>query len=77
MNHDLQTDLQREVGGLRCVDVLERLPDYLGAALEPADVARVKAHLSQCANCAGFGGLYGRAVAAIRTLSRPSDAASS
>jgi len=70
MNHDLQSDLQREVGGLRCVDVLERLPDYLGAALEPADVAKVEAHLSGCANCARFGGLYGRAVLAMRALAR-------
>ncbi len=73
MSHDLQIDLQREVGGLRCVDVLERLPDYLEGALESADVAKVEAHLSGCSNCARFGGLYGRAVAGMRALARPEE----
>jgi anti-sigma factor RsiW len=73
MSHDPETNLQREVGGLRCVDVLERLPDYLEATLEPADLAKVEAHLSGCTNCAKFGGLYGRAVAAMRGLAREGD----
>lgn len=70
MSHDPEggLDLQREVGGLRCIDVLERLPDYLDGALTPADVAMVEQHLAGCANCARFGSLYGRAVLAMRTL---------
>lgn len=72
MSHDPDgvLDLQREVGGLRCIDVLEHLPDYLDGALGPADVARVEEHLAGCANCARFGSLYGRAVGAMRTLAK-------
>ncbi len=54
-------------GGLRCDEVLERLPDYLEAALPPSERAQVEAHLRGCANCADFGGAY---VALVQALQR-------
>lgn len=59
-------DLDRMVGGLRCRDVLELLPDFIDEDL-PADVlARVKAHLDGCDTCEKFGGEYGEMVALLR-----------
>lgn len=72
MSHDPDggLDLQREVGGLRCIDVLERLPDYLDGTLTPAELASVEQHLAGCSNCARFGSIYGRAVGAMRALAK-------
>lgn len=76
MDHDLENELLRVVGGLRCVDVLEHLPDYLDGSLGAAERVSVDEHLAGCDNCARFGGLYGRAVGALRGLARrtPRDA---
>ena len=46
---------EREVGGLRCSDVLARLSDYVDGDLGEADVAMVRAHVAACDNCARFG----------------------
>lgn len=70
MDRDLDAELQRVVGGLRCIDVLERLPDYLDGSLGESERERVEAHVAGCANCARFGTLYGRAVGAMRTLAK-------
>jgi len=58
---------EREVGGLRCRDVLALLYDYLDDELESAERSRVEAHLSACSVCAGFGGEAGAAAQAVRT----------
>ncbi|MCA9544453.1 MAG: zf-HC2 domain-containing protein [Myxococcales bacterium] len=60
-------------GGLRCDQVLERLPDYLEDALPPGDRARVEGHLKVCANCARFGGAYAALVQLLQAEAAPAD----
>jgi len=59
-------DLDRMVGGLRCRDVLELLPEFVDGELSAAVLARVAAHLSGCDTCEKFGGEYGELVALLR-----------
>lgn len=59
-------DLDRVVGGLRCRDVLELLPDFVDGELSDAVLARVTAHLRGCDTCERFGGEYGELVALLR-----------
>ncbi len=68
MSPDMHRELDNEVGGLRCLDVLERLPDYIAGELTDLEVGKVETHLAGCSNCARFGSLYGRTVAAMRGL---------
>ena len=58
--------LDREVAGIRCREVLERLSDYLDGELAAHDVARIEAHLRGCDNCERFGGRFGAVVKALR-----------
>lgn len=45
---------EREVAGIRCGEVLERMPLLLDGDA-PADiVAKIEGHLRQCSNCAQF-----------------------
>lgn len=37
---------------LKCVDLVERVTDYLEGALAPDELARVRAHLLSCDGCA-------------------------
>jgi anti-sigma factor RsiW len=65
---------QRQIAGVWCGEVLERLPDYVDGALDPAEVARVEAHLAGCDWCERFGGSYGDLVRALRARRDPSPA---
>lgn len=56
----------RDVAGIRCSAVLDRLPDYLEDELSPADRAQVEAHLRGCSWCESFGGAYASLVATLR-----------
>lgn len=56
----------REVAGIRCLEVLERLPEVLDGSLAADALGRVQGHLRGCDWCDRFGGEYGRAVAALR-----------
>lgn len=69
MAPDLEKELLRVVGDLRCIDVLEHLPDYLDGSLGAAERVGVDEHLAGCDNCARFGAVYLRAVGTMRTLS--------
>ena len=60
---------ERQVGSLRCGEVLERLPDLLDGRLDAAEVARVQEHLRGCDLCERFGGVYQAALAALRAQS--------
>lgn len=57
---------ERDVGGLTCSAVLERLGEYVDRELAAPEVARVEAHLRGCTVCERFGGRYGRTVHAAR-----------
>jgi anti-sigma factor RsiW len=59
-------DLNREVAGLRCRDVLSMLGDYVDGELAAGDVARVGLHLQGCDQCEKFGGEYGALVRMLR-----------
>lgn len=59
--------MEREVAGLWCGQVLERLSDYMDGELEPGDRARVEAHVQGCALCEAFGGRF---VGVIQRLRR-------
>jgi len=67
--------LNHEVGGLRCSDVLEALPDFLEGKLPHGERALVLVHLSRCRRCERFGGEYATLVSALRAeLSIPDPA---
>jgi anti-sigma factor RsiW len=56
----------REVAGLRCMQVLDVLPEVIDGTL-PADARRrVEDHLRGCDWCERFGGEYGAAIASLR-----------
>lgn len=52
----------RLVAGLRCDQVLDRLPDFVDGCLSADDLAQVGAHLAGCDWCARFGGRYAQIV---------------
>jgi anti-sigma factor RsiW len=56
----------REVAGIRCLEVLERLPEVLDGSLPADALGRVQGHLRGCDWCERFGGEYAEAVAALR-----------
>lgn len=58
--------LDREVAGLTCRQVLERLSDYVDQELTAEARQDVEAHLRGCQECLRFGGAVGGMVAAIR-----------
>jgi len=59
-------DLDREVAGIRCREVLEHLSSYLDGDLADEERRRIDAHLLDCDHCVSFGGHFGEAVAALR-----------
>lgn len=58
--------LDRDVAGITCRQVLERLGDYVDRELSVEARALVEAHLRGCQECLRFGGAIGHMVAAIR-----------
>lgn len=65
---------EREVGGLRCSQVLAALSDYLDAGLPEEMVRQVAAHVQGCRVCEQFGGQFAQAIAALRTELREPEA---
>ena len=65
----------REIAGIRCMQVLERLDDYVDGALERGIAGRVEAHVRECDWCTEFGGRYAATVEALRTRLLRSDSA--
>ena len=57
----------REVGGIRCFEVLETLSDYLDGELDAGTVARIEAHLAGCDWCESFGNRFSSTVKALRS----------
>lgn len=67
-------DLDREVAGIRCREVLERLSSYLDGELSDEEKRRIDGHLLGCDHCVSFGGQFGEAMAALRSeLQRAAD----
>lgn len=60
------SELDREVAGLRCREVLAVLSEYLDGELPRDRRARVEAHVRRCERCERFGGAFGAVVGALR-----------
>jgi anti-sigma factor RsiW len=57
---------ERNVGGLFCGQVLDRLSDYLDGDADAALRAQIEEHLRGCEGCARFGGEFAATVKALR-----------
>lgn len=60
---------EREVGGIRCGEVLAVLGDYVDGELVPSRRAQVDAHLAGCDWCERFGGSMAGLVGQLRARS--------
>lgn len=72
----MNKSLDNVFAGLRCGDVLDRLPSYLDGSLATEARAAVENHLRQCRRCAQFGGAYGAVVDGLHALLNEVPAAS-
>ena len=59
-------DLDHDVGGLTCRQVLEGLSDFVDGNLPEDVVEAVHSHLAECRNCEAFGGRFTGVLAALR-----------
>lgn len=57
---------QREVSGMRCGEVLERLSAYVDGELPADERARIDGHLRGCSVCERFGGRFASVVHGLR-----------
>ncbi len=57
---------EREVGGMRCSEVLALLSEYVDGDLDSVAVGRIEAHLTGCPNCERFGRNFGSMVIMLR-----------
>ncbi|MED5372265.1 MAG: zf-HC2 domain-containing protein [Myxococcota bacterium] len=62
---------ERELGGLRCGQVLAHLSEYLDGELPAELKAAADAHLAACPNCRAFGGQMEGLLGALRTAPPP------
>lgn len=56
----------KQVGGLWCFDVLEKLSDYVDGELAAAEKSKVEQHLAGCDECTKFGGEFGAVVRGLK-----------
>ncbi len=66
--------IDREIGGIRCTEVLARLSDYVDGTADADLRARIEAHVAGCSWCEAFGGAFGATVAQIRAQVSGTDA---
>ena len=66
----------RKIAGIRCMQVLELLDDYVDGELSQAQRDQVEAHLRGCDWCTKFGGEYASLVSTLRSELLESDAES-
>ncbi|MCA1733657.1 MAG: zf-HC2 domain-containing protein [Acidobacteria bacterium] len=57
---------EREVGGVRCGEVLAVLSDFVDGTIERGMRSRVEEHLRGCDACERFGGVFAETVRALR-----------
>ena len=60
------TPAERNVAGLRCSQVLERLSEYVDGELTAAEAERVEAHVRGCDWCERFGGDFSALIVELR-----------
>jgi anti-sigma factor (TIGR02949 family) len=66
---------EREIGGLRCSQVLAQLSEYFDGELSELERGRLEAHVRECDHCARFGGVFAAAVRALHAKLRASSLA--
>ena len=66
--------IEREVGGMRCGEVLGVLSEYLDGDLAAERRAQLEAHLQGCDVCRRFGGAFATSIEALRQ-EEPTEAA--
>ncbi len=59
-------DLNKVVAGIRCIEVLELLSDYLDGDVSQEVKERIEAHLRGCDQCERFGGQVSSIVKSLR-----------
>lgn len=57
---------ERNVGGMRCSEVLAVLSEYVDGELDDSVVGKVENHLLGCPNCERFGRNFGAMVVSLR-----------
>lgn len=57
---------ERDVGGMRCSQVLALLSEYVDGELDAPAVEKVEKHLLGCPNCERFGRNFGSMVISLR-----------
>ncbi len=67
--------MERDIGGIRCGEVLARLGDIVDGELSETDRTRITAHVMGCAECARFGERYQEVVRALREADVPASVA--
>lgn len=63
---------ERNVGGLRCSEVLAVLSEYVDGELTDSVAGKVESHLLGCPNCERFGRNFGAMVVSLRRESEQS-----
>ncbi|RIZ70298.1 MAG: hypothetical protein D0530_08110 [Methylococcales bacterium] len=58
--------IERQVGGIRCGEVLAELSDFLDGELVSERRDQVMAHLQGCDICERFGGVFTMAIQSLR-----------
>lgn len=58
--------IERQIAGLWCHEVADRLEGFVGGSLVDAERTRVEAHVAECSHCASFGGRYAELVRRAR-----------
>ena len=58
--------LQREIAGIRCIEVLNRLSEYLDGELPEEVRAAIDRHLETCGQCESFGLRFTATIQALR-----------
>lgn len=58
---------ERNVGGMRCSEVLALLSEYLDGELDESAVGKIENHLLGCPNCDRFGRNFGSMVVSLRS----------
>ena len=63
--------MERDLGGIRCSEVLARLDDVLAGDLDARDHTRITTHVAGCPECARFGVRYADVVRALHAADVP------
>ncbi len=59
--------LDDEIAGITCAEVLASLSDYVDGELAVEARQRIEGHVTQCANCERFGGMFAGVIRRVRS----------